>query len=188
MDLHTKKLLKVVVLKHFLKLFQVFILFLIFRVWLLVVVCLRLGDGRVQTLNIFNSLSTKYFLAEVIFQVNYKMRNMKYLQWAELFLTTSHLSSSSWSKLVRDNFAEKLWCCCLGSALLEAGLVWGCRGWSLPQHFLQTIRGVRTAACHQVRIQHLLHNLMKMDVLHGASWLPCLAPQRLMWQVAMVRA
>ena len=140
---------------------------IIFRVWLLVVVCLRLGDGRVQTLNIFNSLSTKYFLAEVIFQVNYKMRNMKYLQWAELFLTTSHLSSSSWSKLVRDNFAEKLWCCCLGSALLEAGLVWGCRGWSLPQHFLQTIRGVRTAACHRLRIQHLLHNLMKMDVLHG---------------------
>ena len=97
------------------------------------------------------------------------MWNMKYLQWAELFLTTSHLSSSSWSKLVRDNFAEKLWCCCLDSALLEAGLVWGCRGWSLPQHFLQTIRGVRTAACHQVRIQHLLHNLMKMTVLTGAS-------------------
>ena len=94
---------------------------------------------------------------------------MKYLQWAELFLTTSHLSSSSWSKLVRDNFAEKLWCCCLGSALLEAGLVWGCRGWSLPQHFLQTIRGVRTAACHQVRIRHLLHNLMRMAVLTRAS-------------------
>ena len=94
---------------------------------------------------------------------------MKYLQWAELFLTTSHLSSSSWSKLVRDNFAEKLWCCCLDSALLEAGLVWGCRGWSLPQHFLQTIRGVRTAACHRLRIQHLLHNLIKMTVLTRAS-------------------
>ena len=95
------------------------------------------------------------------------MWNMKSLQWAELFLTTSHLSSSSWSKLVRDNFAEKLWCCCRGSARLEPGLVWGCRGWSLPQHFLQTIRGVRTEACHRVRIQQLLHNLMKMDVLQG---------------------